>query len=153
SVCPTECRIFGDLDDPASEVARIVRHEAFAVRKPEKGTGPKVFYLAAEESVIQPEIAARPFMFKEGQVVMRPVASPLPDPDRPGDPRVDYDTPHVKPWGLDMALYLLTKGIATGATLVSAFLWLLGTHTPLTKVIGPAVALLFGVVTAAILVL
>ena len=38
-VCPTECRIFGDLDDPSSEVARIVQHEAFMVRKPEKGTG------------------------------------------------------------------------------------------------------------------
>ena len=38
----------------------------------------------------------------------------MPDPSRPGDPRVDYDTPHAKAWGLDMALYLLTKGIATG---------------------------------------
>ena len=55
SVCPTECRIFGDLDDPASEVARIVQREAFTVRKPEKGTGPKVFYLGAEESVIRPQ--------------------------------------------------------------------------------------------------
>ena len=27
-----------------------------------------------------------------------------------------------KPWGLDMALYLLTKGIATGTMLVSALL-------------------------------
>ena len=34
-------------------------------------------------------------------------------------PRVDYDMPHGKPWGLDMALYLLTKGIATGAMLLS----------------------------------
>ena len=55
SVCPTECRIFGDLDDPASEVSRIVQREAFMVRKPEKGTGPKIFYLGAEESVIRPE--------------------------------------------------------------------------------------------------
>ena len=41
SVCPTECRIFGDLDDPTSEVAQIVQREAFMVRKPEKGTGPE----------------------------------------------------------------------------------------------------------------
>ena len=46
SVCPTECRIFGDLDDPASEVSRIYQREAFMVRKPEKGTGPKVLYWA-----------------------------------------------------------------------------------------------------------
>ena len=43
------------LDDPASEVSRIVQHEAFNVRKPDKGTGPKIFYLGAEDSTIQAE--------------------------------------------------------------------------------------------------
>ena len=52
SVCPTGCRIFGDLDDPEGDVARIVERDAFMVRKPEKGTGPKVFYLGADDSVI-----------------------------------------------------------------------------------------------------
>ena len=79
SVCPTECRIFGDLDDPASEVARIAGHEAIAVRKPEKGTLPKVIYIGAEESAIQPETAARPFIYKEGQVLLRPLGSPTPE--------------------------------------------------------------------------
>ena len=75
SVCPTECRIFGDLDDASSQVAQIVQREAFMVRKPEKGTGPKIFYLGADEAVIRPEIAARPFMFREGQVHLRPLGS------------------------------------------------------------------------------
>ncbi len=152
SVCPTECRIFGDLDDPTSEVARIAAHEAITVRKPEKGTRPKVMYIAAEESVIQPEIAARPFMFKEGQVRLRPLGSPAPDALRPADPRVDYDTPHAKPWGVDMAIYLLTKGIATGVMLLSVVSWLLGNETPLTRLFGPAVSLLFLVLTAVVLV-
>src|SRR6266542_3728499 len=43
------------------------------VRKPEKGTIPKVFYIGADESVIQPEIATRPFIYKEGQVRLRPL--------------------------------------------------------------------------------
>ena len=60
SVCPTQCRIFGDLDDPASEVAQIAQRQAIAVRKPEKGTQPKVFYIGADESVMQPEAAAAP---------------------------------------------------------------------------------------------
>ena len=84
SVCPTECRIFGDLDDPTSEVSRIVQHEAFSVRKPEKGTGPKIFYLGAEDSAIRPEAASRPLMFKEGQVHLRPIGAPEEDPERPG---------------------------------------------------------------------
>src|SRR6188474_1947502 len=80
SVCPTECRIFGDLDDPASEVASIAQREA--------------------ASVLKPEIATRPFMYKEGQVLLRPLGSPTADPSRPGEARVDYDTPHEAPWGL-----------------------------------------------------
>src|SRR5215471_8792905 len=108
-VCPTECRIFGDLDDPSSAVSKIVQHEAYAVRKPEKGTGPKIFYLGADESVIRPEVAARPLYFKEGQVHLRPLGAPDVDPESPGDPRVDYDTPHKKPWGIDMVLYLFFK--------------------------------------------
>jgi Fe-S-cluster-containing dehydrogenase component/formate-dependent nitrite reductase membrane component NrfD len=153
SVCPTECRIFGDLDDPTSEVARIAQREAITVRKPEKGTLPKVIYLGAEEAAIQPEAAARPFIYKEGQVLLRPLGAPVPDPERPGEARVDYDTPHVKAWGLDMALYLLTKGIATGTMLVSLLLPLLyGEHSRLTLIVGPAISVIALTVTAAILV-
>jgi Fe-S-cluster-containing dehydrogenase component/formate-dependent nitrite reductase membrane component NrfD len=152
SVCPTECRIFGDLDDPASEVSRIYQREAFMVRKPEKGTGPKVLYLGAEESVIRPEIAARPLMYKEGQVHLRPLGAPAERPDAPGLPRVDYDVPHEKPWGLDMALYLLTKGIATGALFLSALLWWMGWRDTLTTIVAPAIALAFVTLTAVVLI-
>jgi len=153
SVCPTECRIFGDLDDPASEVAQIAQREAIRVRKPEKGTIPKVFYIAAEESAIEPEMATRPFIYKEGQVLLRPLGSPEADPDRPGDARVDYDTPHAKPWGFDMALYLLTKGIATGTMLVCLLGGLVRGETSLVSlIVGPVISLLFLIITAILLV-
>jgi Fe-S-cluster-containing dehydrogenase component/Ni/Fe-hydrogenase subunit HybB-like protein len=152
SVCPTECRIFGDLDDPASEVAQIAAREMTRVRKPEKGTIPKVFYIGAEDSVIQPEIATRPFMFKEGQVLLRPLGSPDADPERPGDARVDYDTPHRKPWGFDMALYLLTKGISTGTMLVCLMAFAMGNASTQTRLVGPAISIVFLVITAALLV-
>ena len=152
SVCPTECRIFGDLDDPSSEVALIAAREMTKVRKPEKGTIPKVFYIAAEESVIQPEIATRPFMYKEGQVLLRPLGSPEADPERPGDARVDYDTPHHKPWGFDMALYLLTKGIATGTMLVMLLLPLVSNASSMALIIGPLISLVFLAITAGLLV-
>jgi len=152
SVCPTECRIFGDLDDASSEVAEIVQREAFMVRKPEKGTGPKVFYLGADESVIRPEVATRPFMFREGQVHLRPLGSPEADPSSPGDPRVDYDVPHKKAWGFDLVLYLLTKGISTGAMFLSALFWLLGDTSTLVALAGPVVSVVFAIATAVVLI-
>ena len=152
SVCPTECRIFGDLDDPLSEVARIVQRDAYMVRKPEKGTGPKVFYLGAEESVIRPEASVRPFIYKEGQVHLRPVGAPAPDPANTGEARVDYDIPHGKPWGIDMVLYLLFKAISTGAMLVAAMLWLLGFHGSLLSIAAPAVSIVFITLTAVVLI-
>jgi formate-dependent nitrite reductase membrane component NrfD len=86
-------------------------------------------------------------------VLLRPLAAPAPDPLRPGDARVDYDTPHLKPWGLDMAVYLLTKGIATGTMLVSLLLPVLsGARSSLTVLAGPAISLLFLLITAIVLI-
>jgi Fe-S-cluster-containing dehydrogenase component/formate-dependent nitrite reductase membrane component NrfD len=153
SVCPTECRIFGDLDDPASEVAQIVQREAFMLRKPEKGTQPKIFYLGAEESVIRPEASVRPLYYKEGQVHLRPVGAPMPDPESPGDPRVDYDTPHAKPWGIDMVLYLLFKAVSTGAMLVAALLWWMGMEGSLVTFAAPVLSMVFVTLTAVVLII
>jgi Fe-S-cluster-containing dehydrogenase component/formate-dependent nitrite reductase membrane component NrfD len=152
SVCPTECRIFGDLDDPGSEVAQIVHREAFMVRKPEKGTGPKVFYLGAEESAIRPEAAARPFYYKEGQVHLRPLGASAEDVDSPGDARVDYDTPHGKPWGADMVAYLFLKAVSTGTLLLAAVLWLMGFDSALVTITAPAISIVSIALTAAVLV-
>jgi Fe-S-cluster-containing dehydrogenase component/formate-dependent nitrite reductase membrane component NrfD len=151
-VCPTQCRIFGDLEDPSSEVSRIFQREAYMVRKPEKGTGPKVLYLGAEESVIRPEASVRPLYYKEGQVHLRPIGAPEPDAADPGGARVDYDVPHGKPWGLDMVLYLLFKAIATGAMGLSALLWWMGFDGPLTTLVGPALSVVFIAATAVVLI-
>src|SRR2546423_1282409 len=66
---------------------------------------------------------------------------------------IDPNT-HTVAWGLDMALYLLTKGIAPGTLLVSLLLPLLvhGDRSPLTTVVGPAISLLFLGITAALLI-
>ena len=152
SVCPTECRVFGDLDDPGDPINALLQQVPISVRKPEKGTQPKVFYIAADESVLQPEAATHPLTFKEGQVTRRPLGAPPEDPSTPGAARVDYDVPHEQAWGLDMALYLLTKGIATGALFLAALLWGLGHTDGVTTVLAPAVALLFVTITAGILI-
>src|SRR5712692_9032887 len=58
-VCPVHAILAGDLDDPGSEVARAVATERVAVRKPEQGTRPKLFYIDAEEASIVPTLAAQ----------------------------------------------------------------------------------------------
>ena len=44
-VCPTHCMHFGDLDDPESEVSRLIATRRHFVLKPDAGTRPRIFYL------------------------------------------------------------------------------------------------------------
>ena len=44
-VCPTGARVFGDLDDPDSEVSVLLRERPSYVVFPERGTEPSVHYL------------------------------------------------------------------------------------------------------------
>lgn len=53
--CPTEANIFGDLDDPASKISRyIASHSDTRVRKPEKGTAPRHYYVGGGSVHLEP---------------------------------------------------------------------------------------------------
>jgi Fe-S-cluster-containing dehydrogenase component len=45
ATCPAKVRIFGDLDDPNSEISRVLKSREYFQLKPEKKTSPKLFYL------------------------------------------------------------------------------------------------------------
>jgi Fe-S-cluster-containing dehydrogenase component len=45
AVCPTYCMTFGDLDDPNSEISRLVASRPNHPVLPEAGTAPRIFYL------------------------------------------------------------------------------------------------------------
>lgn len=47
--CRYGVRIFGDLDDPESEISKIIATEPVQQLSPERGTGPKVYYIGLDE--------------------------------------------------------------------------------------------------------
>jgi len=61
--CPVEANIFGDLDDPESHISRyIMQHQkdgGVRVRKPEKNTKPKHFYVGGGEVHLNPLASKR----------------------------------------------------------------------------------------------
>jgi tetrathionate reductase subunit B len=46
--CVGKARIFGDLNDPRSEISKTLHDYPVQVLKPTKGTRPQVFYLALD---------------------------------------------------------------------------------------------------------
>ncbi len=44
--CPTKVRVFGDLNDPQSEVSKLLAARHWRVLKPEVGTRPNLYYIA-----------------------------------------------------------------------------------------------------------
>ena len=45
AVCPTNCMYFGDLDDPNSEISKMISTRKHKTLAPEAGTDPHIFYL------------------------------------------------------------------------------------------------------------
>jgi len=147
-VCPERAIIAGDLQNPGSEIARIVAHEPVRTRKPEQGTGPNVYYLGAEETAINPELAVeelpnmsmwstllKPGYGDESEISrgkslrsfktmnrLKPYAQPAPVRHVPTEARIVYDTPkNTASWGWKVSTYLGTKSIGTGVMIVAAF--------------------------------
>jgi tetrathionate reductase subunit B len=50
NTCQGRARIFGDVNDPQSEVAQLIANNPVTVLRPGKGTEPMVFYIAADSA-------------------------------------------------------------------------------------------------------
>lgn len=51
-VCPTSARLFGDLNDPGSEVAKLFKKNEWLVLKPDMNTEPYCFYVELPREVV-----------------------------------------------------------------------------------------------------
>ncbi len=56
-VCPEHAIVSGDLDDPGTEISQLVAREQVTVRRAEKGTVPKLFYIEGDEVSLNPSLA------------------------------------------------------------------------------------------------
>jgi Fe-S-cluster-containing dehydrogenase component/formate-dependent nitrite reductase membrane component NrfD len=166
-VCPEQAIVAGDLDDPTSEISRLLDRHPTQVRKPEKGTRPKLFYLEGETAALVPtQTAAQgPTMWSRGAYVatdgqaIEPAADPtsrrmtLPLAAPPAPRRVYDVRPRAPAWGWEVTAYIWTKSIATGSFMALAAAELLG--APLRAGLALALgvgALVFLALTAGLLV-
>jgi len=139
-VCPEHAILFGDLDDPGSEVARAVATHPVTVRKPEQGTAPKLFYVEGDAVAMHPTATPPPngFLWSERQDE-RDEGGATAEPTQglpPAGPihigrgttaehmvQVAYNAQHRIPWHWPVPAYLVTKGIGAGVLLVLTLLW------------------------------
>ena len=147
-VCPERAIIAGDMDDPHTEIAHLIAREPVRVRKPEQGTKPKVFYIGAEEAIINPEAAvpelphmtmwgtllktgADEAVFDRGEslradgdhISLRAgqAHAPTDTPDTTAGASVVYEPPkNSAKWGSKVSAYLWTKSIGAGVMIIAA---------------------------------
>jgi len=135
TVCPTSAILVGDLDDPASAVARIIQRDVVAVRRPEKETRHKVFYKGAHAATLDPLAARRPggglYMWSEQPRGAGAVPSGHPEyANTSAAALLAYDVAHHAPWDWRVSLYTWTKGIAAGVYLVALLVLVVGRTAP-----------------------
>jgi Fe-S-cluster-containing dehydrogenase component/formate-dependent nitrite reductase membrane component NrfD len=156
-VCPTQAILAGDLDNPGSKVSRTVANKKVSVRKPQKGTQPKLFYVGIEGDLLEPSRISRHDTYFAADRRDEPFeAGPTNNGiDLAGGlAREVYDVPHPAPWGWKIAAYLWTKAIAAGVLLVAAILLSLANQAASTlfNVVCPSVALVGLAATGVLLI-
>jgi formate-dependent nitrite reductase membrane component NrfD/ferredoxin len=153
-VCPTHSIWVGDLDDPTSGIAKLVATQETAVRTPEQNTGPNVFYLGADQAVLDPLAAPvdDTYIWAKPDAHRLETAGDLPGSPRTGA-RTTLNTAHPRPWGWKVTTYLWTKGIGAGALVLAGLAWILGVDLGgLGDYVAPALGIFGGATTGALLV-
>ena len=150
-VCPTHAIVSGDLDDPNSEISKIVARDKVSVRAPEQGTSPKVYYRGVDQAALDP---TRTKIADDGMIwadttkdhpTLTHVMAEHSGTQVTG--RTAYTTTHPMTWKSKVSGYLVTKAIAAGVMAIAALLVLLG-HGDSSSAAGLLPAVIAGVFTA-----
>jgi Fe-S-cluster-containing dehydrogenase component/formate-dependent nitrite reductase membrane component NrfD len=182
-VCPVQAIVSGDLDDPHSRIAGLLARQQVSVRKPEKDTRPKLFYIDGDQAALSPEYAPpRPDYFAAEQAagvghfaeaaarlgalqgattaeaarllgIARAEAEEAPPP---GGGRRTYDAPEKGLlWSWEVSGYLWTKSVAAGVLFFPLLLQLAGwlSLTPAAEMRMAGIGLAFLALTGALLVM
>ena len=125
-VCPTHSIIAGDMDDPESEISRVLGKEATTVRKPERGTEPNLYYIDGHAASLEPTATEKPGTMMFTDVIAssdHQTPSPTPTESLPiqyGQRMAEhmvqtaYNAQHKVPWHWQVPAYLVTKALSAG---------------------------------------
>ncbi len=154
-VCPVQAIISGDMDDPASNLSRLIASEQTQVRKPEAGTLPKLFYIEADGAALTPTEQTRTGGYLWSELRMDPMlADDQAFAAADARARTTYDVSHERPWGWKVSAYLWTKSISAGSFFLAAIAIGFGFVRGhwLYESAAPQISLLFLAATVALLV-
>jgi Fe-S-cluster-containing hydrogenase components 1 len=173
-VCPEHAIISGDMDNPNSEISKLLARETVSVRKEEKGTNPKLFYIDGDKVSLNPT-AVNPetdYMwshqasgvghyakFAEARIAQSPLQEEFRKQNfvqiepRSKKARRVYDAPSKGVlWGWEVSAYVLTKAISAGAFFLPVLGGFFMEVPEEAKRFGSIIAFIFLVVTGILLI-
>lgn len=176
-VCPEHAIVSGDMDNPHSEISQLLARETVSVRKAEKGTNPKLFYIDGDKVSLNPtdtnqsanymwssqsagvgkyakyaeqRISESP---NKEEIAVQTKSNFVQIESRVKKPRRVYDAPAKGIlWGWEVAAYIWTKAIAAGAFLLPLVGGYFMEMPLLVKQIGAIVSLIFLTLTGVLLI-
>ncbi|HSP07920.1 MAG TPA: 4Fe-4S dicluster domain-containing protein, partial [Acidobacteriota bacterium] len=155
NVCPEHAIIAGDMEDPTTEIARMLSRHQVQVRKAEKGTRPKVYYIEGDAASLRPTYASTPdgYLWSEIPKRVYQIAPPrLQEAETEARRVYDQGQSHEQSWGFMVASYLWTKSIAAGVPLVAFVSGLISGDVVFT-LLEAVLSLVFLVLTGGLLIL
>lgn len=173
-VCPEHAIISGDMDNPTTEISKLLARETVSVRKAEKGTNPKLFYIDGDRVSLNPTATTveDDYMWSSQATGVghfakyaeeRIAKSPLKEEIKKQnfvqiEPRKKarrvYDAPNKGIlWGWEVSAYVLTKAISAGAFILPVLMSFFIFVPSEVKQLGAIISFIFLGVTGVLLIM